>query len=220
MLATTGDRGDVGSKNDNDNTIKDENSNAADDQQTSGTADQTTSGTQNQDTSGTDDQQTSGTENLTSNADDRQTSGTQMSIDDDTASSRSTTSERSQTPFNPASNINHDNFDIRSFNSSISDFVELFSDPRYQEVDSDYPVDDLISVVSSVSASIDLFRSYTEESQRHLEDLRSKMKTVKENIYMSVTRQAFQIKGKKGRKEGNELFNDALNAFLFTVTLW
>ncbi|XP_048251559.1 death domain-containing protein 1-like [Haliotis rufescens] len=118
----------------------------------------------------------------TKSADDRPTSGVSLAVEDETGRT---------TPYHHRYN---DNFDIKSFNSSIGDFLEVFSEPRYQEVDSDYPVDDLISVVSMVSASIEEFKTYTSDSQRQLEDLRDKMRTVKENIHMSVTRQAFDIK--------------------------
>ncbi|ESO89736.1 hypothetical protein LOTGIDRAFT_164757 [Lottia gigantea] len=84
-------------------------------------------------------------------------------------------------------------FDIKTFNSSISDYVELFSSPKFTKVETDYPVDDLISVVSEISSAIEDYKAYTAASQQHLEDLRNRMKTVKENVRMSVTRQAFQI---------------------------
>ncbi|XP_046546528.1 death domain-containing protein 1-like [Haliotis rubra] len=118
----------------------------------------------------------------TRSADDTPTSGMSRTVEEETGRT---------TPYHHRYN---ENFDIKSFNSSIGDFVEMFSEPRYQEVDADYPVDDLISVVSMVSASIEEFKSYTSDSQRQLEDLRDKMRTVKENIHMSVTRQAFEIK--------------------------
>ncbi|KAK6184688.1 hypothetical protein SNE40_007107 [Patella caerulea] len=84
-------------------------------------------------------------------------------------------------------------FDIKSFNTSISDYVDLFSSPKFTSLDGNYPIDNLISVVSDISASIEDYKIYTADSQRNLEELRNRMKTVKENIHMSVTRQAFEL---------------------------
>ena len=58
---------------------------------------------------------------------------------------------------------------------------------------SDYPVDDLMSVVSMVSASIDEYREHSQHTQQQLTHLRDAMKTVKENLHLSITRQAFDL---------------------------
>lgn len=93
--------------------------------------------------------------------------------------------------------LSKDNYDIRSFNSSLDEFVGVLSNPRYQEMADDYPVDDLLSVVSMVSATIDEYKTHAQQTQRQLEALRDTMKTVKENLHLSVTRQAFDLRAEE-----------------------
>lgn len=90
--------------------------------------------------------------------------------------------------------LNRDNYDIRSFNASLGEFVGVLSDRRFQEMSDDYPVDDLLSVVSMVSATIEEYKEHTVHTQKQLEALRNTMRTVKENIHITVTRQAWDLR--------------------------
>ncbi|XP_061190143.1 death domain-containing protein 1-like [Saccostrea echinata] len=85
-------------------------------------------------------------------------------------------------------------FNIRSFNDNILEFTEIFDSDRYRNVDSNYPVEDLMGVVSQISNTIEEFKQQTQNSQQQLEGLRMKMKQVKENIQFSVSRKAFEIR--------------------------
>jgi hypothetical protein len=91
-----------------------------------------------------------------------------------------------------------DGYNIRSFNDNILEFTEIFDSDRYQNVDENYPVEDLMKVVGQISNTIEEFKQQTQNSQQQLEGLRKKMKQVKENIQFSVSRKAFEIR--TGRK--------------------
>nr|KAG5693980.1 hypothetical protein BaRGS_002278 [Batillaria attramentaria] len=86
--------------------------------------------------------------------------------DDHPAGGTQNGQELASPPLTPPlpSKLSKDNYDIRSFNSSLNEFVGVLKDKRYQEVNDDYPVDDLLSVVSMVSATIE---EYKEHSSTH-----------------------------------------------------
>lgn len=56
------------------------------------------------------------------------------------------------------SNVTPQNFNVKEFNTNITEFIQTLNDPRYSQVDSDYPVEDLVSVVGMVSKSVNDYR--------------------------------------------------------------
>lgn len=91
--------------------------------------------------------------------------------------------------------------DVRLFNANLNECVLRLSDARYQELRADYPVDDLVSVISLVSANIQAYREHTQHTQQQLTALRSVMKTVRENLHLSITRQAMDLSAAEAEEE-------------------
>ncbi|XP_021350911.1 death domain-containing protein 1-like [Mizuhopecten yessoensis] len=98
-----------------------------------------------------------------------------------------------------------DEYNIRSFNDNILEFTEIFDNDKFKTVDSAYPVEDLISVVNSVSSAIDEFKEQTLASQVKLEGLREKMKEVKEAIHHNIAKNAVQLPDDEVGVEEREL---------------
>ncbi|XP_033724899.1 death domain-containing protein 1-like [Pecten maximus] len=98
-----------------------------------------------------------------------------------------------------------DEYNIRSFNDNILEFTEIFDNDKFRTVDSAYPVEDLISVVNSVSTAIDEFKEQTLASQSKLEGLREKMKEVKEAIHHNIAKNAVQLPDDEVGVEEREL---------------
>ncbi|KAL3885315.1 hypothetical protein ACJMK2_025391, partial [Sinanodonta woodiana] len=87
------------------------------------------------------------------------------------------------------------NFDMQAFTSEIDNFTEIFSSEKYnQTVDDDYPVDDLIMVVSSVSTQIEEYKQQTMSSQQQLENLKQRMAAIKEGLQMNIQKKRFQVR--------------------------
>ena len=85
-------------------------------------------------------------------------------------------------------------FTIEKFNRNMDDFVDVFTSDKYMHVTDDYPVNELVSVVSDVTTSVEEFKQQTVSSQRHLEDLRETMRRVKEKLQMNVQKKANVIR--------------------------
>lgn len=84
-------------------------------------------------------------------------------------------------------------FSIHTFNDNIMEYTELFDSDKFRNVGDDFPVDDLIAVVNSISGTINDFKEQTLNSQKQLEGLREKMKNVKETIHISISKNAVAI---------------------------
>ncbi|XP_060082127.1 death domain-containing protein 1-like [Ylistrum balloti] len=98
-----------------------------------------------------------------------------------------------------------DEYNIRSFNDNILEFTEIFDNDKFKTVDSAYPVEDLISVVNSVSSAIDEFKEQTLASQSKLEGLREKMKEVKQAIHHNIAKNAVELPDDEASVEEREL---------------
>ncbi|XP_059140663.1 death domain-containing protein 1-like isoform X1 [Physella acuta] len=92
------------------------------------------------------------------------------------------------------SSVTPSNFNVREFNSNMGEFIRTLDDPRYSQVDLDYPVDDLVSVVGMVTKSVNDYRMHTSDTQDQLEHLRDTMRNIRENLHFSVTRQAMDLR--------------------------
>ncbi|KAK3764454.1 hypothetical protein RRG08_020362 [Elysia crispata] len=92
------------------------------------------------------------------------------------------------------SNITPDNFNVKEFNTNLTEFIRTLDDPRYSSVDEDYPVDELVKVVGMVSTSVKDYRSHAHNATVQLEDLREAMRNIKENLHFSVSRQAMDLR--------------------------
>lgn len=98
-----------------------------------------------------------------------------------------------------------DEYNIRSFNDNILEFTEIFDNDKFKTVDATYPVEDLISVVNSVSTAIDEFKEQTLASQVKLEGLRTKMKEVKHAIHHNIAKNAVELPDDEAGVEEREL---------------
>ena len=81
-------------------------------------------------------------------------------------------------------------FTIEKFNRNMDEFVEVFASDKYTHVTDEYPVDDLVTVVSHVTTSVEEFKQQTVSSQHHLEELRETMRRVKEKIQSNIQRKS------------------------------
>uniref|UniRef100_A0A0B7AXY5 Uncharacterized protein n=3 Tax=Arion vulgaris TaxID=1028688 RepID=A0A0B7AXY5_9EUPU len=89
------------------------------------------------------------------------------------------------------SNVTPENFNVKEFNTNVAEFTRTLDDPRFCQVDSEYPVEDLVSLVNMVTKTVN---DYNSDTQMQLTDLRQTMKTIKESLHFSVTRQALDLK--------------------------
>ncbi|KAK7095934.1 uncharacterized protein [Littorina saxatilis] len=87
------------------------------------------------------------------------------------------------------------NYDVSSFNTNLSSVMELLSDRRFSEMsaDDDYPVEELMSVISLVTMNINEYFGHSQQAQHQLHELRDTMKTVKENLHLSISRQPLDL---------------------------
>ena len=85
-------------------------------------------------------------------------------------------------------------FTIQKFNRNMDDFVEVFTSDKFTHVTDEYPVEELVSVVSHVTTSVEEFKEQTVSSQRHLEELSETMRRVKEKIQMNIQRKSSIIR--------------------------
>lgn len=97
-------------------------------------------------------------------------------------------------------------FTLERFNNTVDNFSDIFSQNKYTNVTDDYPVEDLVTLVSEVTESIEEYKQQTLSSQRHLEDLRGRMHDVKEKIQTSVQKKTNAIRMSKYKKN-NALTN-------------
>ncbi|XP_076439095.1 LOW QUALITY PROTEIN: death domain-containing protein 1-like [Babylonia areolata] len=105
----------------------------------------------------------------------------------------------------PPRRLAQENYDVRSFSTSLDEFVHVLSDPRYQEMQGEYPVEDLMSVVTMVTAAMEDYKQHTQNTGLQLQALRDSMRTVKENLHLSITRQAFHLAADEEQKTAEEL---------------
>ncbi|XP_063437770.1 death domain-containing protein 1-like [Mytilus trossulus] len=84
-------------------------------------------------------------------------------------------------------------YNIKSFNDKILEYSEVFETDKFDNVNEDFPVEDLISFVNVISGTIDEFKQQSQDSQKQLEELCSKMKHVKQNIHFSITKRQMEL---------------------------
>lgn len=84
-------------------------------------------------------------------------------------------------------------YQIKSFNDKILEYSEVFETDKFNTVDQDFPVEDLVSFVNVISGTIDEFKQQSQNSQKQLEDLCNKMRHVKENIHFSITKRQMEL---------------------------
>ncbi|GFR82545.1 hypothetical protein ElyMa_000629800 [Elysia marginata] len=102
------------------------------------------------------------------------------------------------------SNITPENFNVKEFNTNLTEFIRTLDDPRYSSVDEDYPVDELVKVVDMVSTSVKDYRSHAHNATVQLEDLREAMRNIKENLHFSVSRQAMDLRAESDQQTQEE----------------
>lgn len=102
------------------------------------------------------------------------------------------------------SNITPENFNVKEFNTNLTEFIRTLDDPRYSTVDEDYPVDELVKVVDMVSTSVKDYRNHAHNATVQLEDLREAMRNIKENLHFSVSRQAMDLRAESDHQSQEE----------------
>jgi hypothetical protein len=84
-------------------------------------------------------------------------------------------------------------YNIMSFNDTILEYSDVFESDKFNTVNEDFPVDELISFVNIISGTIEEFKQQSQDSQKQLEGLCSKMRQVKENIHYSITKKQIEL---------------------------
>lgn len=84
-------------------------------------------------------------------------------------------------------------YNIMSFNDTILEYSDVFESDKFNTVNEDFPVDELISFVNVISGTIEKFKQQSQDSQKQLESLCSKMRQVKENIHYSITKKQIEL---------------------------
>lgn len=79
-----------------------------------------------------------------------------------------------------------DGFILENFHNTVDTFTDIFSSQKFTNVTDDYPVDELVRVVNDVTNKIEAYKQQTLSSQRHLEELRMRMRDVKERIQNNI----------------------------------
>ncbi|BFZ14128.1 hypothetical protein BsWGS_17167 [Bradybaena similaris] len=101
-------------------------------------------------------------------------------------------------------NITPENFNVKEFNTNMTEFIRTLEDPRYGQVDAEYPIEDLVSLVAMVTKSVSHYKVHSTDSQRQLEGLRDTMRSMKENLHFSVTRQALNLRSDEEHQSQEE----------------
>ena len=102
------------------------------------------------------------------------------------------TFERSRSPSVHSDTQSHyepvapEDFDTKSFLSSISDLSQRLQSDSLRSFDTDFDADEMKSVVSAVTVSMENFRNYTTYSQQHLERLREQVKETKDRMHRKI----------------------------------
>lgn len=84
-------------------------------------------------------------------------------------------------------------YNIKSFNDTILEYSDVFESDKFNTINEDFPVDELISFVNVISGTIEVFKQQSQDSQKQLEGLCSKMRQVKENIHYSITKKQIEL---------------------------
>lgn len=102
-------------------------------------------------------------------------------------STRPETPPKAETPLPaPPSPRQQDGFILEKFNHTVDTFADAFASQKFTNVTDDYPVDELVRVVNDVTHTIEEYKQHTLSSQRHLEELRVRMRDVKERIQNNI----------------------------------
>ena len=102
---------------------------------------------------------------------------------DDKLSDRQSPSNKSMSIYGP---IDPQDFDTRSFFSSISDLSSRLQSASLTSMDTDFDADEMESVVSAVTVSMENFRNYTTYSQQQLEQLRGQLQDTKDKMHRKI----------------------------------
>ncbi|KAK0067897.1 death domain-containing protein 1, partial [Biomphalaria pfeifferi] len=105
----------------------------------------------------------------------------------------------------PQSHITPANFNVREFNTNLTEFIRTLDDPRFSQVDQEYPMKEFTSIIGMITKSVNDYRQHTHDSQLQLEHLRERMKTIKESLHFSVSRQAMDLRAEDAHQTQEEL---------------
>lgn len=85
-------------------------------------------------------------------------------------------------------------FTLEKFNNTVDSFSGVFSSQKFTHVTDDYPVEELVHVVSEVTEKIEEYKQQTVSSQRHLEGLREKMHEVRDRLQDNIRQKSNAIR--------------------------
>ena len=90
--------------------------------------------------------------------------------------------------------VDPENFDTKSFFSDLDALSEKLHSESLHTIDNDFDADELNSMVSAVTVSMDNFKNYSVHSQAHLERLRDQIKVVKDRMYKKISQNPYDSK--------------------------
>ena len=102
---------------------------------------------------------------------------------------------------------NPEDFDSRSFLSSVSDLHERLQADNLKHVNDDFPADDLTHMVHTVTSTMNNFKKYAMHTQQELERVRGMMKEIKDKVYKRIQAKGYDPKSGKLKMYRQQIIN-------------
>ena len=98
--------------------------------------------------------------------------------------------------------VDPEEFDGKSFLSSVSDLHARLQQESYNNIDESFPADQIQDMVDEVTSTMDNFKRYAIHTQQELEKVRGQMKDIKTKIYKRIQGKGYDPKSGKSRRGG------------------
>lgn len=99
------------------------------------------------------------------------------------------------TELRPLSNycevIDPEDFDSKSFLNALAELTKTLQSDYYKYIDADFSAEDLKTMVSAVSSTMNNFQNYVTYTQKQMEGLRDQMKSIKDKMHRKVQQNAY-----------------------------
>ena len=89
--------------------------------------------------------------------------------------------------------ISKNEFHSKTFIEDIEKFVREFKTKEFEKQKDDQPLNELKDLVAKVTSTLSQYKQYSHSSQRHLEDLRNTMETVKRTIQDDIRKNGVKV---------------------------
>lgn len=89
-----------------------------------------------------------------------------------------------------------EDFDVKAFHSDLKDLHHKLQSDRFKQLDNDFTADKLDDMVDSVTKVMENFKSYTEYTGKHLDEVRITMHDIKERVYKKINNRPYEARSK------------------------